>query len=363
MVIVKAKTLDKKRKLDEKMAPVSKNKRTKLVEQTKEKIVKQKVEKPKKTSKKIMKNLIALKTYDPKYEEVSKKFNIPIELVEQNLTNIVKLVEENPRLQTTLFVERFPIFLQLNIIKIPKCYPKLIRVQLEHSILDPEDDVCFIVPDLKQFKNKEYEQHIEYYEDLFKQKGIEGIKKIMTFNQLKSEYENFELKRGLVELYDMFLVDGRISGRVVHQLGKTFYKKRKIPTPIKMDSLKLKDNIEAAFKKSTFQLHSKGDSFMLQIGHNKMSERELVENVFSAIDSLDKTFPGGISNMRSINIFARRGSSLPIYVSLANPNTVKVPKVILKRPKLSKIVEGELTTKLNCKVKVKPTGEVILKKQ
>ncbi|KAK9891490.1 hypothetical protein WA026_014727 [Henosepilachna vigintioctopunctata] len=58
----------------------------------------------------------------------------------------------------------------------------------------------------------------------------------------------------------MFLIDGRISGLVVHHLGKIFYKKRKIPVPIKIDPLKIKSSIEAALKKTTFQVHSKGDS-------------------------------------------------------------------------------------------------------
>ncbi|XP_044759163.1 ribosomal L1 domain-containing protein CG13096 [Coccinella septempunctata] len=361
MAIVQTKSVSKKSKLDGKIVRPSKTKKVKPVKEQKQKIIIQKPEKTKPQRK--LKNLISLKTYDPKIEVISSKYNVPIELVEANVRNIVKLVDENPKVQNPLFDNKFSIFLQLNVIKVPKCYPKLVRVELEHSLLDPEDEVCFIVPDLKQFKNKEYEKHIEYYEDFFKQKGVENIKKIITLHQLKSEYENFELKRGLVELYDMFLVDGRISGRVVHQLGKIFYKKRKIPTPIKMDSLKLKSNIEAAMKKSTFQIHGNGDSFMLQIGHSKMCERELVENVFTALQNIDKVFPGGMKNMRSINIFARRGSSLPIYVSLANPNTVKVPKLAVKKPKLSKVVEGELTTKLNVRVKVKPTGEVIVKKQ
>ncbi|KAK9891491.1 hypothetical protein WA026_014728 [Henosepilachna vigintioctopunctata] len=160
----------------------------------------------------------------------------------------------------------------------------------------------------------------------------------------------------------MFLIDGRISGLVVHHLGKIFYKKRKIPVPIKIDPLKIKGSVEAALKKTTFQVHSKGDSFMLQIGHNHMTKRELVENVLTAVEKLDTVFPGAIDNLKIINIFSQRGTSLPVYISIADPNTVKLPNITRKKPKLCRDVEGELTTKLNHRVKVKPSGAVIVKK-
>ncbi|KAL3272458.1 hypothetical protein HHI36_013938 [Cryptolaemus montrouzieri] len=373
MVIMKTKTKStpRKRKLEEEVIsslPPKKgrdksiNRNEDVVTPKHEKKVEnaQKKTKSTKVKSKVKKNFVALKCYDERVEEISTKYSIPIDLVETNVSNIVKLVEDNPKLKNSLFTERFPIFLQLNVWKIPKCNPTLIRIQLEHSLLDTDDEVCLIVPDVKGIKNKEYEQHIEHYEEILKQKEVTGIKKIMTLHQLKAEYESFELKRGLVELYDMFLVDGRISGRVVHHLGKIFYKKRKIPTPIKMDLGKIKNSIESAFKKSTFQVHSKGDSFMVQIGHSKMSTRELVENIFIAVENIDKQFPGGINNLKHINIYAQRGSSLPIYVALANPNTIIVPKVKVKKPKHCKDVEGELTTKLNHKVKVKPSGAIVV---
>lgn len=315
MVIVKAKSLTKKRKLDDKPVGVSKAKKTKLVKQpvVEDEVVLKETKKPK--AQKKLKNLISLKKYDAKIDNISTKYKIPVELVESSVSNIVKLVDENPKLQNTLFYEKFAISLQVNLHKIPKCHPRLVRIELEHSLVDSDDEICFIAPDLKEFKNKDYSSHLEYYEELFKKNGITNIKKIITFHQLKSEYENFELKRGLVELYDMFLVDGRISGRTVHQLGKIFYKKKKIPTPVYTET-NLKKNIDSALKKTVFQIHSKGDSYLIKIGHNQMTERELVENVFTAIQNLDKAMPGGFNNIRNINVIAPRATSLPIYLSL-----------------------------------------------
>ncbi|KAK9883075.1 hypothetical protein WA026_001277 [Henosepilachna vigintioctopunctata] len=366
---VSKKTVPKKRKLELKGCPDSENQISKkCMDKSKSENVKRpklidgKIKVGSITKKKIKRNLVSLKSYDTKIMEISKKYNIPIETVELSISNVINLVENNPKLKDVLFKDNFPIFLQLNVWKIPKCHPQLVRVELEHSILDTDDEVCLIVPDVKEIKNKEYEQHIEHYKEILKQKEVTGIKRIMTLHQLKSEYDTFELKRGLVDLFNMFLVDGRISGRVAHHLGKIFYKKRKIPVPIKMDPLKIKSSIEAALKKSTFQVHSKGDSFMLQIGHNLMTERELVENVLTAVEKLNTVFPGGIDNLKTINIFTQRGTSLPVYISIADPNTVKVPKITRKKPKLCRDVEGELTTKLNHRVKVKPSGAVIVKK-
>ena len=52
-------------------------------------------------------------------------------------------------------------------------------------------------------------------------------------NQVKTEYDQYELKRKLVGSYDYFLVDGKIAGHLSHLLGKEFYKKRKLPTSIR----------------------------------------------------------------------------------------------------------------------------------
>lgn len=298
------------------------------------------------------------KNYDKEINEYSKKYNIPIDLVEKSITNTIKLYKENPKNKNILFDEKFPLFLQINSWKIPRTNQKLIRIPLKHSLYDKNDEICLIVPDVKGIPLMEQDKHIEHYEAILKSKGVENISKILTLYQLKTEYGEYELKRGLVELYDGFLVEGKITGNAVHCLGKIFYKKRKLPTPVKLSRNDLKLNVEQALKKSLFQVHNKGDSFMLKIGNSKMDLKKLVENAFTAFDELNKEFPGGFKNFRSIFVFTQRATPIPVYVSTANINTIEVPVISRKRPLAFKEYEGELSTRLHAKVKVQPDGEV-----
>lgn len=64
------------------------------------------------------------------------------------------------------------------------------------------------------------------------------------------------MKKRLMELYDFFLVDGKISGKVTHVLGKIFMNKRKMPVCVKLDSADLKQNFtNALVKVENFLIH------------------------------------------------------------------------------------------------------------
>lgn len=250
--------------------------------------------------------------------ELGEKFRIDPSQVRQGVEGLIKFTSENPKLQNKLFDDdQFPIFLQINSIKIAKGHPKIVRIPLKHSMYGPESEICLIVADIKGIQNKKHEEHLEHYEKLLRQKGVEGIKKVMTFHEFRTEYETFELRSRLVELYDAFLVDGRISGKTVHKCGKIFYKKRKIPTSVRLQSTNLKDHIQGALRRTPLYLHSKGDSFVVQVGHSKMDHGELVENCFCVFKGLEEKFYGGFGNIRSINLFAHRGLTIPIYTTLS----------------------------------------------
>lgn len=240
--------------------------------------------------------------------------------VKNALQGVIKVASENPHLQNHLFREDFPLFLQINAFKIPQtrgANRQLYRIPLANSPLNSDADICLIVPDVKGVPNKEHERHLEHYEKLVEAKGVTGIKKIITFHEFRTEYDTFELKNRLVDLYDLFLVDGRISGKVVHKCGSIFYKKRKVPVSVKLQATNLKAEIEKALKKQFFLMSWKSDCHAVQIGHSEMSIKSLAENVFSVVEFIEKDFPGNMDNVRSLNVYAYRGSSVPIYTSLS----------------------------------------------
>ncbi|XP_030754282.1 ribosomal L1 domain-containing protein 1-like [Sitophilus oryzae] len=309
---------------------------------------------------------VGLKEKSENTENVDEKHpNIKVSDVENALKGVIKLAKNNPKTQNNLFNEDLPLFLQINSFKIPKAKGKVkqvFRVPLKHSVLPPEADICLIVPDVKGIKNKNHEEHLAHYEELLSAKNVTGIKKIMTFHEFRTDYDTFELKNRLVDLYDMFLVDGKISGKVVHKSGSIFYQRRKLPAAIKLAIPKLQSHIENALKKVFFHMSLNGDSNSIQIGRSQMPRNELVDNVYSAVEFLEKQFPGGLDNIRSLNVYTHTGSNIPIYISLKNPNDIKIVTLSSRKPKEYKSVNDELTTQYEASVTVRPGGKVILKR-
>ncbi|CAH0564939.1 unnamed protein product [Brassicogethes aeneus] len=292
------------------------------------------------------------------FAELEEKYNIKSSNIEEAIKGVIKFVRENPKMKNQLFGEKLPLLLQMGCFKIHRGQTRLVRIPLKNSTLTADDDVCLIVADIKGLKNKDHDQHLEKYEELLTKKGVKNIKKIMTFHEFRTEYETIELKNRLVDLYDYFLVEGKIAGKVVRKCGKIFYKKRKVPNPIKLWCTQLKKHIDASLLKTQFNVTGHGDSYTIQFGHSDMDTKDLVENVFSLIEGLDKQFPGGFNNIKLMQIFTQHATPIPIYLDTKDPNEVQVP--VLKPNKINtpKRVRGELSTVTNADVIVSREGNV-----
>lgn len=250
------------------------------------------------------------------YKELEEKYKIETNTIKSGFVAVQKLLEEESNKHSRLFEEEQAIFLQITAIKIPKCPTRIARLPLKHSLFSDSSEICLIVPDVKHIPVKETEQVADYYETFLANKDINNIKTVLPLYQLRTDYGEYELKRRLVELYDVFLVDGRISGKVAHILGKIFYNKRKMPVPIKFNSLNLKEAIDKALLKTPFHLHSKGDSFVVQICHSNMDEDKKIANFWSVVQGLEKEFPGGWENVRSLHLKGASTTSIPVYLTL-----------------------------------------------
>lgn len=248
-------------------------------------------------------------------ESLDASAEIKPENIEKALIAVIKFHSENPKLKNNLFADQFPIFLQISCFKVPRGFSKIYRIPLKYSLYNDESEICLIVSEIKGIKNSEHDQHKEHYEKLLSNKGVENIKQIMTFHEFRTEYETFEQKGRLVDLYDVFLADSKISGKVVKKCGKIFYKKRKVPASVKLQVTKLKEHFDKTLSKTFLHLHLKGNSFSAQIGHSKMKIKELQENILSSLQFLEKDFPGGFSNVMGIQVFAPRSSTIPLYFS------------------------------------------------
>lgn len=281
----------------------------------------------------------------------------------QCISAIFHLTQEQLKNKKSLFSgESQPIFMQVTCIRVPKVPRRQVRITLPHSIVLPDDDIALFVCDVQKGKRKDYEPSVDHYRELLDKCGCTRIKDIIPMNQVKNEYDQYELKRKLVASYDHFLVDGRIAGHLTHILGQIFYKKRKLPTSIKFDKKNLKNEIDIALQKTAMQLHSLADSHIIQVGNTSMKKKHILENVIAVSRSLAKVYPGGWLNIRAIRLKAQKGPGLPIYITCKNKNTVRTPFEKPKRPKAYHNVEGELTTLSgNANVTVTPEGKVIVK--
>lgn len=242
---------------------------------------------------------------------------IKSEIIQKALKGILQFHSENPKLKNQLFNEQYPVFLQITCFKVPKGNSKIFRIPLKHSLYNEESEICLIVSEVKGIQNSEYDQHKEHYEELLSKKGVDNIKNIMTFHEFRTSYETFEQKNRLVDLYDVFLADSKISGKVVKKCGKIFYKKRKVPAAVKLQVSKLKEHINKTLSKTFFHMHLQGNCSTLQVGHSKMTISQLKENVQNVQHFLESDFPGGFDNVMGITIFAPRAPSVPIYCSVS----------------------------------------------
>ncbi|KAK2588924.1 hypothetical protein KPH14_001780 [Odynerus spinipes] len=279
------------------------------------------------------------------------------------ISAIFHLTEEQLKNKKDLFSgEPQPIFMQVTCIRVPKVPRRRVKMVLPHSIILPDDDIALFVCDLERGRKKDYEPTVDHYRELLDECGCTRIKDIIPMKQVKTEYDQYELKRKLAGSYDHFLVDGRISGHMTHLLGKIFDRKRKLPISIRMDSKDLKSEIDYALRKTSMTLHSLADTHIVQVANTSMKKDDILENVIAVCRNLGQTYPGGWSNIRAIRLKARTGPGLVLYMTLKNKNTVDTPCVKPKRPKAYRNVEGELTTLSgDATVTVTPEGDVIVK--
>jgi len=147
---------------------------------------------------------------------------------------------------------------------------------LPYSIVAPDDEIALFVCDLERGRRKDYEPTIEYYRNLLDKHGCTRVNEIIPINRMKTEFDQFELKKKLLSSYDHFLVDGRIAGHISHLLGKLFSKRRKLPTSVRMESKDLKHEIDYALRKANMQLHSYGDTHLMQIGNTSMNKKKIL---------------------------------------------------------------------------------------
>ncbi|KYN42322.1 hypothetical protein ALC56_03460 [Trachymyrmex septentrionalis] len=297
--------------------------------------------------------------------ELSKEFNFK-DLSNKHILECISAIfhmtqEQLKKTNNLLAEEARPIFIQVTSVRVPEMPRRQMRILLPYSIVAPNDEVALFICDLEKGRRKDYEPTVEHYKNLLDKHGCTHVNEIIPINRVKTEFDQFELKKKLLSSYDHFLVDGRIAGHMSHLLGKIFSKRRKLPTSVRMESKDLKHEIDYALRKTSMQLHSHGDTHLMQVGNTCV-----LKNVLAVCEELSKNYPSGWTNIRALRLKGTNSLALPFYMTLKNKNTVDPNTIAVqpKRPKAYRDVEGELSTFIsNTTVTVKPEGILILKKE
>uniref|UniRef100_A0A2M4A9W4 Putative ribosomal l1 domain-containing protein n=1 Tax=Anopheles triannulatus TaxID=58253 RepID=A0A2M4A9W4_9DIPT len=258
---------------------------------------------------------------------------VPKELVSRKTFRLV-LEELQKRIakdeKAKLFGDDLRFALQIAAVKIPDCPTRNCRVTLPHPILRKEDDVCLIVKDLERGRKYDYENTLCHWQDKLREAGVTSVTQIIPFQQLKQDYRQYEMRRKLVHRFERFLVDARIAGHVFSALGVHFTRRKKNPTSVVLeDDETVAENIEKALRKVTYGRTNTGLTTEIKFAATWMPIEKAVENGMALLEGLKSEFPGGWLNVASVHMTTASTSkqSLPLYMSMINPNLVPVPKI------------------------------------
>jgi len=245
---------------------------------------------------------------------------------------------------------------QVAAIKLPRVSEaQILKIVLPHHHTPPSRDVCLIVKDLERGIKAEHEGTVAHYTALLRERGVQGVARVLALRELKVEFKTFEAKRQLAQLYDVFLADARIVRLLPKFLGKAFYQGRKPPVQVDLGKKALAAEVGRGVRTATLPLSHAGTSSTLTIGLTTMPPAELQANLAAAVRAIEAKFPGGWGNVRSVHLLSGT-SSLPLYMTLRAVKEVGLVRGLKRKNK--GLVTDELSTVVGATVTVTPTGGV-----
>ncbi|KAK9508820.1 hypothetical protein O3M35_006283 [Rhynocoris fuscipes] len=284
-------------------------------------------------------------------------------LVDKNILTdavnaLMRYIDENPKERSEMLDPNVPLLLQIDYIKQPVALRS--RLLVPHSLVYENSDICLFIAD-KGKKIEEQDDLADEMKERLKKCGVDYITEILPWKKALFEHTQYEQKKKLMNRFDFFLIEDRLSKIRAGLTDKFVPKKWPIAVRLEPES-KLKENIETALRKIPVSFRGNGLTKSLQFGHYKMDKQHLVENLQAITKALcDRAlFFGGRDNIRSLHIKTKKSIAFPLFVNKKSSNLVK------KQPKQEEEedegVEGELSTLPNRIVKVFKDGTVKTKK-
>ena len=200
-----------------------------------------------------------------------------------------------------------PILVQIELVNsIKKPVLRPIRVKIPNSLFSPNDEdhnICFFC------KTDDKEDIVKYIED----NPIEGLKTIVSINEVKKLYSAFKDRKKLLSEHTHFVCDANVMGQLYNLLGKVFLDKNHHPIPIDFKStLDLPDAIKKIVD-STY-MHLKGKNIAIRFGHTAMKQDKISQNIIHGLQFAAGKIPsGGWNNIQNIVLKTPDSAALPIF--------------------------------------------------
>lgn len=247
-----------------------------------------------------------------------------------NLANQQENRAKKPKLLDDEGEDEGFFFLQFGLKKIPDAALKTFKgreIALPHPFRKTDDalkNLCIFVKDKDEASKWLTDSNLKM--------------RVISLQQLRTDFASFESKRLLSQQYEIFLADDRIVTMLPKALGKPFYSgSTKRPLPLRLavkiggNVSKQKDSFEPkeprAFKgnprlkerivqvvNSTF-FYLSGNCCTMKIAQaNTNNAAQIVENIIASVDSVvEKGVPGKWSGLQSVFVKTTKSAALPLY--------------------------------------------------
>lgn len=305
------------------------------------------------------------RTNEKENMEGEKCFKIDREQVKRSVEALWLYVQKSQGLNSAALLDfAEQVSLQLGFTKVPHLKNnKTIKVRLENTLLQENQDVCLFVKDVDP-RNRDYSKTVESCQEKLDEADVTCVTKIIPIKSLKTEYKPFEAKRNLSDMFEFFLADERICAFLPRLLGKHFLSKKRHPVPVNLKAKQLKKELDQAMNTSLCIITGRGASCQMKVAHTAMTIEDAVENVIKAAETLAEKIPGGPTNVKTLHIRTFDSPAIPVYVSQVNPNDVPTPVQKLKREPMelsdvTTITGAQVMVKQNGMVHVIPEGEAL----
>lgn len=181
---------------------------------------------------------------------------------------------------------------------------KPVRVQIPHSLFNPEEDdsICL-------FCRSEDKAQMEKFKE---SNEVKGLALVLSIDDVKKYYREFKDRKLLLKEHTHFVCDARVVRQLYNLLGNVFSARNNYPIPVDLDkAAKIASSIQKIVQ-STY-MHLSGQNISVRLGTTAMAGKHVSANLLHGINFAVEKFNGQWGNVGSVHIKTASSAALPVY--------------------------------------------------